>query len=649
MKDNLTRDDVDLYQTQVAALEELLDTYEKTAVEQADKLYQEISERKKAEDALRASEANFRGLLESAPDGMVIVNADHEILMINEQFERMFGYGREEVLGSRIELLVPPRFSHHPEHGRAFINAPKRRIMGRGLELFALCKDGSEVPVEISLSPLDTPEGLVVSAAIRDITERKLAEQKLRESEEKLRNITDMAQDAVIMLEDNGNIRFWNKAAERIFGYEAGETLGRPAHSLLIPPRFQEDHLQAFDRFKATGQGSLIGKTIELPALKKDGAEIPIELSISSVKIKDQWCAIGIARDITERKMAEAELAQQSKSLKRLNTELQALYKVSRAMSRNIDMDRLLTEVLQTLSETDIFPFEVKGAIFLVEGGKLQLASFVNLAQEGLDPWEPCGADDPADCLCGIVLETGEPVISHNSHEDKRHAPCGRDGSPHGHIIIPLKAQAGVVGVLTLYTEPGAAIGDHLLKLLSSIGSQIGIAISNAKLYAETKSSSLHDPLTGLANRRLMDIQMKKSIESSKRYGEEFAVIMLDIDHFKRYNDTYGHPAGDGLLVQIADILVKEVRKADFIFRYGGEEFLVMLPRAGWEMARDTAERLRAAVSSGAGVTISLGVAALSCALQEQNALIAAADKALYAAKEKGRNRVEVSPESTNS
>jgi len=487
---------------------------------------------------------------------------------------------------------------------------------------------------------------MVISAAIRDITERKLAEQKLRESEEKFRNITDTAQDAVVMLDGIGNILFWNRAAERIFGHAAGEALGRGLHSLLIPPRFREEHLRGFERFRATGQGPLIGKTVELPAIKRDGTEIPIELSISAVKIKDQWCAIGIARDITERKLAEAELARQSERLRTMNTELQALYEVSLAMSRNIDMEKLLTEVLQTISRTGIFPFEVRGTIFLVEGGELRLTSFVNLAEDGSGSWEPCGKRDPSHCLCGLALETGEIVISHNSRKDRRHGACNPDEPPHGHVILPLKARDTVVGVLTLYTEPDVVIGEQVLKLLSSIGNQIGIAVSNAKLFEETKSSSLHDPLTGLANRRFLDIQMEKSLESAKRYGDRLAVIMLDIDHFKRYNDTYGHPEGDRLLVQVAEILVRELRKSDYVFRYGGEEFLAMLPGANWETAREAAERLRETVASQAGITVSLGVASLSRSLQRKDVLISAADSALYQAKQKGRNRVEISPDS---
>jgi len=130
-------------------------------------------EKQQADAALRKSEAKFRELLESAPDGMLIVNDRQEILMVNRQFERMFGYTRSEVVGRDMGMLVPPRFIHHHEYSSEYIRNPKMKRLGQGGDFYALRKDGSEFPVEISLSPLETPEGTIVTAAVRDITERK--------------------------------------------------------------------------------------------------------------------------------------------------------------------------------------------------------------------------------------------------------------------------------------------------------------------------------------------------------------------------------------------------------------------------------------------------------------------------------------------
>jgi len=162
-------------------------------------------------------------------------------------------------------------------------------------------------------------------------------------------------------------------------------------------------------------------------------------------------------------------------------------------------------------------------------------------------------------------------------------------------------------------------------------------------LYEEATSSSLHDPLTGLSNRRSLQIQLEKSFESAKRYGQPLSVIMLDIDHFKKYNDTNGHVEGDRLLVKIAHIYLVTMRTADSVFRYGGEEFLVLLPETDLTNACKAAERLRKAVEAEAGVTISLGVSSYHEALHDKEAMIKMADNALYQAKQNGRNRVEAS------
>ena len=145
--------------------------------------------------------------------------------------------------------------------------------------------------------------------------------------------------------------------------------------------------------------------------------------------------------------------------------------------------------------------------------------------------------------------------------------------------ILPLKALDQVVGVISLWIQPEAKLSEMEIMLLTTLANQIGIAVNNARLYEEAKTGSLHDHLTRLPNRRFMQIQMEKCIDTAKRYGEYLSVIMLDIDHFKRYNDMLGHVQGDRLLVNLAGILSKEMRSSDFVFRYGGEEFLIILPR----------------------------------------------------------------------
>jgi diguanylate cyclase (GGDEF)-like protein len=160
--------------------------------------------------------------------------------------------------------------------------------------------------------------------------------------------------------------------------------------------------------------------------------------------------------------------------------------------------------------------------------------------------------------------------------------------------------------------------------------------------YERTKNLSLHDHLTGMPNRRFMEMELGRVFTMAKRYGKPFSVIMLDIDHFKEYNDTYGHPAGDNLLMMAAATLTKEIRTIDFICRYGGEEFLIILPEIELLGAYEAAERIRKAVEVNMPVTISCGVSSFNSSISKKAELIQRADKALYQAKNMGRNRVEI-------
>ena len=339
-----------------------------------------------------------------------------------------------------------------------------------------------------------------------------------------------------------------------------------------------------------------------------------------------------------EKQQAEEEIARHHLELARMNAELMTLREISEAISQTLDLDLLVKEILHVLVRTKIFPFEVHAAIFLVEDGRMRLASFVSLPETLL---QPCQEIRPGHCLCGGALSSGEVVIARAGEENGLRAACHPETQQYGRILVPLKAVKTIVGLLSLYTEPGVEFSQNLLQLLSSLGSQIGIALNNARLYEQTRNSSLHDPLTGLANRRLLDIQLEKSYEAAKRYQEKLAVVMLDIDHFKNYNDTHGHLGGDRLLARLAEVLVKTLRDADYVFRYGGEEFLCMLPETDLEMAGEVAERLRRAVQTQTDVTISLGIAAFTESMPDKETLIRRADEALYLAKKNGRNRVE--------
>jgi PAS domain S-box-containing protein len=396
-------------------------------------------------------EDKFHGLMEAAPDALVIVDEKGCIKLINRQTEQTFGYARAELLGQPVEMLIPERFrEQHSGHRSNYFADPSVRPMGAGLELFGRRKDGMEFPVEISLSPLRVEDGMLVISAIRDIsarkrteetlrlseerfrsivegvkdhalfmldpqgkvlswsagaenikgyradeivgrhfscfyppediqqgkperelqvasaegryeeenwrlrkdgsrfwahvvvtalrdqqgklkgfakvtrdlTERRRADETLRQSEERTRLIIENAYDAFLTMDAAGLIIAWNPQAEATFGWSRAEIIGRSLAQTLIPPPFREAHRRGLAHFLATGQGPVLNRRIELAALHRDGHEFPVELTISPLRQGDTYIFNAFVHDISERKRAEEKLNAFAAELKRSNREL---------------------------------------------------------------------------------------------------------------------------------------------------------------------------------------------------------------------------------------------------------------------------------------------------------------------------------------
>jgi diguanylate cyclase (GGDEF)-like protein/PAS domain S-box-containing protein len=605
-----------------------------------------IAEHKRLQKALEEEIAKTQNYLDIAGVMFVAIDTEQKIFLMNDKGCKILGYDKSEIIGKNwFDTFLPERIKHDVK--AVFIKLIAGDVSP--VEYFenpVLTKSGEERIIAWHNMILRDERGKITGtlSSGEDITERKYAEDVLRESEERFRSVAQSATDAIISIDSSGVIVFWNTSAERLFGYSVDEAISKPL-AIILPHRFREAHQKGLSRLTSTDESSLIGKTIEIVGLKKDGAEFPFEMTLSTWKTNKGTFFTAIIRDITRRKHAEERLMRQSLEIGLRNVELSTLYKISSAISRTIDMNDLFSNILNTILEIDILKVERKGGILLIDGDKMNLVSHLGHPKSFLNIHNNMTVND---CLCGLAARTGEVIISKNSHTDCNHTIAYPEMTPHGHLIIPLKAIDKIMGVLYLYLPVDFDIDERTIQTFIAIGNQIGIAINNCLLHEKAKMLSLYDPLTKVANRNLMNVEIEKNFARAERFGSSLSIIMTDLDNFKKYNDTYGHTYGDRLLVQAAKILSNEVRTVDLVARYGGEEFLIILPDTELKGAYEVAERIRRSVEAMTAVTLSLGVSSYSSEILNMEAFIKQADDALYRAKQKGKNRVEVSKTGLN-
>ncbi|MBF0389992.1 MAG: PAS domain S-box protein [Desulfamplus sp.] len=375
------------------------------------RLKREIKEHRATEEALEIERANMRSLMDAAPVAIIIIDSNYCITKANKKAEHIFSKNDDNIKDRPCgDLIACIHIKDHPKGcgysakcpkcpmRNAIIRVISKREPTEGQEMEATIydDDGSTISkrwLRFSIEPLsliDNPNCAV--AALDDVTDSKIIEQSLRAEEARIRAITESAQDAILMMDPIGNISFWNRAAESILGYKKDEAMGKNLHYLIAPARYIPLHQEAFKFFRETGQGTALGKIVAVEAKRKDGVEISIELSLSSINLADGWYAVGIIRDTTERKLAEAEIIkakEEAESATRAKSEFLAnmSHEIRTPMNVIIGMSRLIkdtalnseqiqyvdmlshsSEILLSLIE-DILDFSK------IEAGKVELES----------------------------------------------------------------------------------------------------------------------------------------------------------------------------------------------------------------------------------------------------------------------------------
>ncbi len=534
----------------------------------------DITERKLAEEKARQSEKYYQAVFETSGAAQVIVEGDTTISLANSRFVELSGYSREEIEGKKswTEFVHPDDLERmkglHFMRRRDPESAPKQyefRVVDRYGQV-------RNILLNIDLIP-GTSQSI---ASLIDVTERNKSEDNLKTAFAKLQAITDSAQDAVLMMNPEGNISFWNPAADRILGYSSDEVIGQNLHMLLAPKRYHKAYKEAFPKFRKTGQGNAVNKIIELASLRKDGLEIQVELSLSALELSDGWHAVGFLRDITQRKQAEEDLRKNEEKYRQL-FESSPISLWEQDFS---EVKKHLDDIINVEQPDDLKAFFMARPELVKK-----LAGMVKVLNVNEATLKLYNAGSKEVFLSGIrkvfVKESYESFIDGlltiaqggtRIYAEKKHITL--DGRP-------LDIQ--------LHWSVAPGYEENYSRVLVCI-----VDITERKqIEKQLKYLSFHDQLTGLYNRTCFEYEMQR-LNKSREYP--VTIICMDLDELKMVNDTLGHDHGDNTLKQCAGILQQTFRKSDILSRIGGDEFAALLPGTDKQAGEKVVRRIRKAI-----------------------------------------------------
>ncbi|MFC4637933.1 diguanylate cyclase [Deinococcus hohokamensis] len=607
------------------------------------------------------SEARMSGIISTVSDAVITTGEDRRILVFNAAAEVMFRLPAREALGQPIERFIPARYHHqHAQHMHEFgeTGITSRSMHGARSALPALRADGTEFPVEATISQVVVSGQRLFTAVLRDVSEQHQAEQALRESEERFRSTFNQAAVGIAHVDVDGHWQNVNDRLCAIVGYSREELMGLTFQDITHPDDLNIDLAYVQQLLS----GTLPTYSMHKRYLRKDRTQVWVNLTGSLVRNRagEPLYFIAVVEDISDIKQAETELrlardelelrvAERTTQLQDLSAQLQNQVQELESHNEETHLLGQMGEMLQaclTIGEARQVLAKYGAQLFPGLAGALyDFGPSKNVLEEVIT-WSAASSSasvfTPADCW---GLRRGRSFLSDPPGQGLR---CHHVHASGPALCVPLLAQGETVGLLHLTSHLPLTARQE--RIAQTTAETLALALVNLRLRDTLRQQSIRDTLTGLFNRRYLEETFEREIRRAQRHKIPMGLIMLDVDHFKRFNDTYGHEGGDLLLQALGGLLKANVRAEDVACRYGGEEFALLLPGADLEQAHARAEHIRRAIEglqiSHLGqplgkVTASMGVAAHPEQGAHLSHLLRAADLALYAAKQEGRNRVK--------
>ncbi len=609
--------------------------------------FTDITHLKQTELDLRASQARLEMILQRAPIGMTLVSLDGRFQEVNEALCQIVGYGSDELKKLTFQQITHP---DDLETDLAFV----RQLLADEIPHYQMEKryfhrSGHVVWVHLTVGLIRDAAGRPMQfiSQIKDITQRHSMQRRLAASEERLRRMLDSVEDEFQMLDPAGNIIQCNAATQAISAEGGRDLVG-----CSIAPFYGEG---------VAGQEHV--RTVLASAIRRERHQEEVRLRRASgdsymAKVVvtalhgDDGSLLGFCRvtqDLTARHQAENERTLTRQRLEQHLAQVQQHHRETAALAQFVGVMQSCVRIDEILPPLRGFfrsyYGDCSGVVYLHTGEGNRLEAVLNWGSENPD----YQTIEPIDCW---ALRRGQThVVLSEDHQRCGHLP----ESAAAGLCVPLLAQNEVIGVLTLnrperiHTRFTAEDDQRRIQLAAMAGENIAMAIANIRLREKLHQQSVRDPLTGLYNRRQLEEAMQKEFERCRRGHGSMGVLLVDVDHFKRFNDQFGHDAGDAALVAICGAIHGSSRITDVCCRYGGEEIVVLLPNTDECGTAAQAERLRKAVEETAillgarslpGVTVSIGVGSWRRGDISGHTMLTRADQALYAAKADGRNRV---------